>query len=117
MESFNEIVSDEGKINIIPKKCDISLCSLTPNIPKETSKVVNKRNIFTLKRSINKKLKSFSSNSTASTTINNEKIKKVTFSTLSIIKIKSYKKFNKFNTYKIDDNRNNCEKSEICDIF
>ena len=131
MKSLNEIVSREGKINIIPKTDDISLRLLISNIPKETKKIVNNRNILNQKSSINTlslndtiklkkhftKLKSLSDNSTTSTTTNNEKIKKVTFSTVSIIRIKNYKKFNKLNTYKIDDNRNNLEKSETCDIF
>ena len=131
MKSLNEIVSGEGKINIIPKTDDISLRLLISNIPKETKKIVNSRNILNQKSSINTlslcdtiklkkhftKLKSLSDNSTTSTTTNNEKIKKVTFSTVSIIRIKNYKKFNKLNTYKIDDNRNNLEKSETCDIF
>ena len=131
MKSLNEIVSGEGKINIIPKTDDIPLRLLISNIPKETKKIVNNRNILNQKSSINTlslndtiklkkhftKLKSLSDNSTTSTTTNNEKIKKVTFSTVSIIRIKNYKKFNKLNTYKIDDNRNNLEKSETCGIF
>ena len=124
MKSLNEIVSEEGKINNVPKIGNISHRLLISNIKKE-NKDNNNKNIINhltlndtniLKKHFTK-LKSFSSNSTTSTNTNNEKIKKVTFSTVSIIRIQNYKQYNKLNSYKKDDNRNYSEESESCNIF
>ena len=127
MKSFNEIISEEGKINNISTTDNISHRLLdgvknykNKNIIKKNQS--NSINSLSLKDTIIlrkhfTKLKSIGSNSTTPISSNNEKIKKVTFSTVSIIRIKNYKRYNKLNSYRSDEVRNNWDKTEGCNIF
>ena len=127
MRSFNEIISEEGKINNISTTDNISHRLLDGAKNYNNKNIIKKNqsssiNVLSLKDTIIlrkhfTKLKSIGSNSTTSISSNNEKIKKVTFSTVSIIRIKNYKHYNKLNSYRSDEARNNWDKTEGCNIF
>ena len=127
MKSFNEIISEEGKINNISTTDNISHRLLDGTKNYNNKNIIKKNqsssiNVLSLKDTIIlrkhfTKLKSIGSNSTTSISSNNEKIKKVTFSTVSIIRIKNYKRYNKLNSYRSDEVRNNWDKTEGCNIF
>ena len=135
---YNEKITGEGKINLIPKTIKVSKRMLpNNNTPSKYKIVLNKyfkakreQNLNEIKINkpintieINKhrvKLKRTESNSTTSVNTNTEKIKRVTFSTVEIIRIQNFKQFNRLNSYKYDEikiEKNSWSLTDNCGIF